>query len=120
MKIQKKAHQIRKQANKGYTRLLETEDRLVQGEDGPVTIQEYNYDKFFDALETVNTDKWDTKAQTYTSWRPLGNQAKRTEYAVNNAKASDGVRQFAVTWYLDDEAAKLLKDNGEKEDEFEK
>lgn len=113
-----KTHQIRKQANKGYTRLLETEDRLVQGENGPVTIQEYNYDKFFDALETVNTDKWDMKAQTYTSWRPLGNQAKRTEYAVNNAKASDGVRQFAVTWYLDDEAAKLLKDNGEKEDEF--
>lgn len=115
-----KTAQIRKQANQGYTRLLELEDKLVQGPAGPVTVQEYNYEKFFDALETVNTDKWDTKAQTYTSWRPLGNQAKRTEYAVNNAKASDGVRQFAVTWYLDDETAKLVKDNGEKEDEFKK
>ena len=115
-----KTDRIRKQANKGYTRLLELEDRLVQGEDGPVTVQEYNYEKFFDALETVNTDKWDTQAQTYTSWRPLGNKAKRTEYAVNNTKASDAVRQFAVTWYLDDEAAKLVKNNGEKEDEFKK
>lgn len=108
--------QIRQQANKGYTRILELEDRIVQGPAGPVTVQEYNYEKFFDALETVNADKWDTRAQTYTSWRPLGNKAKRTEYAVNNAKASDRVRQFALTWYLDDEAAKLVKDNGEKED----
>ena len=113
-----KTDQIRKEANKGYTRLLELEDRLVQGTDGPVTVQEYNYEKFFHALETVNTDKWDTQAQTYTSWRPLGNQAKRTEYAISNAKASDAVRQFAITWYLDDESAKLVRDNGEKEDEF--
>ena len=27
------------------------------------------------------------------------------------------VRQFAITWYLDDEAAKLVKTNGEEEDE---
>ena len=45
---------------------------------------------------------------------------KRTEYAENNAKASDMVRQFAITWYLDDEAAKLVKTNGEEEDEGKK
>ena len=85
-----------------------------------MTIQVYNYDKFFDAVRVANTDKWDEKHQTYTSWKPLGNAAKRTEYAENNARASDMVRQFAITWYLDDEAAKLLKDNGEEEDEAKK
>ena len=85
-----------------------------------VTIQAYNYDKFFDAIHVANTDKWDEKNQTYTSWKPLGNGVKRTEYAENNAKASDMVRQFAITWYLDDEAAKLVKTNGEEEDEGKK
>ena len=115
-----KTPQIRREANKGYTRLLETEERQEKSGKEPVTIQVYNYDKFFDAVRVANTDKWDEKHQTYTSWKPLGNAVKRTEYAENNARASDMVRQFAITWYLDDEAAKLLKDNGEEEDEAKK
>ena len=112
--------QIRGEANQGYTRLLELTDQQVESGGETVTIQAYNYDKFFDAIHVANTDKWDEKNQTYTSWKPLGNGVKRTEYAENNAKASDMVRQFAITWYLDDEAAKLVKTNGEEEDEGKK
>ena len=107
---------IRGEQNKGYTRILETAERRVES-GGLITVQDYNYDKFFDALETANVDKWDDKHQTYTSWKPLGNEASRSEYAENNAKASDMVRQFAVTWYLKDETAKLVRDNGHAEDE---
>ncbi len=35
-----------------------------------------------------------------------------SDYAKANAQASDAVRQFAVKWYLEDEAAKLMLDNG--------
>ena len=35
-----------------------------------------------------------------------------SDYARANAEASDAVRQFAVKWYLEDEAAKLMIDNG--------
>lgn len=108
---------IRAEQNLGYTRLLETVERQAESGGELVTVQEYNYAKFFDAMETANVDKWDDKNQTYTSWKPLGNQANRSEYAENNAKASDQVRQFAITWYLEDEAAKLAAENGQGENE---
>ena len=87
------------EANKGYTRILELTEKQVESGKDLITVQDYNYDKFFDALRVANTDKWDDKNQTYTSWRPLGNEKKRTDHAVSNAKASDMVRQFAITWY---------------------
>lgn len=114
-----KTDAIRSEQNKGYTRILETVERETESGTGTVTVWEYNYEKFFDAMKVANVDKWDGPAQTYTSWRPIGNAANRTEYAVNNAKASDMVRQFAIQWYLEDEAAKLVKDNGQSEDEAE-
>lgn len=50
---------------------------------------------------------------------PAVNNGENTEVTVNtsdyaraNAQASDAVRQFAVKWYLEDEAAKLMIDNG--------
>ena len=50
---------------------------------------------------------------------PAVNNGENTEVVVNtsdqaraNANASDAVRQFAVKWYLEDEAAKLMVDNG--------
>ncbi|MCI9180933.1 MAG: zinc ribbon domain-containing protein, partial [Lachnospiraceae bacterium] len=50
---------------------------------------------------------------------PAVNNGENTEIIVNtsdqaraNANASDAVRQFAVKWYLEDEAAKLMVDNG--------
>lgn len=108
---------LRADQNAGYTRILETVDRIVESGTGTITVQEYNYDKFFDAMEVANTDKWDDQNQTYTSWKPIGNAGNRSDYAVNNAKASDMVRQFAITWYLDDEVAKLVQDNSQSEDQ---
>lgn len=35
-----------------------------------------------------------------------------SDFARANAEASDAVRQFATKWYLEQEAAKLMKDNG--------
>lgn len=41
--------------------------------------------------------------------------ANTSDFARANAEASDVVRQFAVKWYLQDEAAKLMVDNGQGE-----
>lgn len=81
------------------------ETREIQMEDGEKlrTIEEYNYEKFFDALETANHDKWDDRAPSYTSYRPVGNEKNRTGHAIENTKISDCVRQFAIDWYLDEE-----------------
>lgn len=53
---------------------------------------------------------------------PADNNGVNTEVTANtsdlaraNAEASDAVRQFAVKWYLQDEAAKLMVDNGQGE-----
>lgn len=174
--------------NHGYARLLET--RRCQTGDGAELInhEEYNYEKFFDAIQAANTDIWDddmrstftgdamsnypgqhwfeTFYEKYqkddadpghtqentdgadrdntaggdrdTSFKPfrwirehvfgdrpgyekyqamrLGENtetaANTSDFARANAQASDAVRQFAVKWYLEDEAAKLMMDNG--------
>ena len=111
---------INEDQNTGYTSILETVERTAENGNGVRTVQAYNYDKFFDAIAVANNDKWDDANPTYTSWQPIGNEANRTDDTIQNAKASDKVRQFAIDWYLDDEIAKLVKDvptNGqEKED----
>ena len=54
--------------NPGYTRLLETTTRTMEDGDGQTReVENYNYDKFFDALQTANHDKWDRKDNTSTS-----------------------------------------------------
>lgn len=100
---------IHEEPNSGYTSVLEMTDQLVA--DGAVTrtIRIYNYDKFFDALAVANQDKWDDAAPAYTSWQPIGNEENRTEDTIDNARASDMVRQFAIDWYLKDEIAKLVR-----------
>lgn len=69
-----------------------------------------SYDKFFGAMAAANHDKWDDAAPTYTSWHPIGNRQKRSVAALENARVSDAVRQFAIDWYLDDEVKKLKKE----------
>lgn len=196
--------------NKAYTRLLET--RVYVKNDGTKltkNLEDYNYEKFFDALRSANEDKWDndmyvgtnqrldmegkhtslekdknpamnnypgqnwfdTFNEKYqkddndtdhtlentdkmdkhntaggdkdTSFKPfqwirenifgvseedknnypathnndnLENVSNTSKYAHINAEASDNVRQFAIKWYLDDEVAKLVKNNGYDED----
>lgn len=95
--------------NPGYTAILETIE--IQMEDGEKmrTIEAPNYEKFFDAFAAANNDKWDEAAPTYTSWKPIGNKANRNDNAIENARVSDMVRQFAIDWYLDDEIKKLVR-----------
>ena len=87
----------------GYTRLLETENGVL------------NYEKFFDAIYTANRDKWDGPVPGFTSHRPLGNRVNRCREAEENAEASDNVRQFAINWYLEQEVRKLTREAGETE-----
>lgn len=100
---------ILEKQNPGYTAVLETVERTVEDGASLRTVKGYNYDKFFDAVAVANHDKWDDAAPTYTSLRPLGNEKNRTEAAVENARYSDHVRQFAIDWYLDDEVKKLVR-----------
>ena len=100
---------INEDQNAGYTAVLETVEQLAESGVGTRIVKGYNYEKFFDAIAAANNDKWDDANPTYTSWQPIGNQANRTGNTLENAKASDMVRQFAIDWYLDDEIAKLIK-----------
>lgn len=187
-----KSDRINNTQNTGFTRILET--RLSIIEDGAQTRaeQQYNYEKFFDAVAAANTDIWDDDMHsTYTgssmnnypgqhwfetfyeqyqmddadpdhtlentdgvdpdgtaggdrdtSFKPIrwirenifGNRtdyetyparqngantevnSSTSAFAKANAEASDAVRQFAAKWYLKDEAAKLMTDNGVAED----
>ena len=111
--------------NPGYTAILES------GKDG------YRYDKFFDAIKVANEDQWDRTDKKTTSFKPFAfikkllfgmaggekeypsvhnntdieNKINTSDAAKDNALRSDHVRQFAITWYLDDEVAKLVKEN---------
>ncbi len=98
---------IHEEPEKGYTAILETIERTVEDKEGVRIVKGYNYDKFFDAIETANHDKWDDKAPSYTSWKPIGNQGNRGKETIENARVSDQVRQFAIDWYLQDEVKKL-------------
>lgn len=94
--------------NPGYTSILETIKVLTEDGTGTRFIPTLNYEKFFNAIQTANNDKWDDAAPTYTSHRPISNEVNRSQYTLENAKASDMVRQFAITWYLKDEIARLV------------
>lgn len=120
--------------NNGYTSILETID--VRAGNTRI-VKTYNYDKFFDATNVANDDKWDRTENGSTSFKPLAfikkflfgaggaekqfpaahnnpeikNRSNTSDIAADNALRSDNVRQFAVTWYLDDEVAKLVKRN---------
>ncbi len=91
--------------NPGFTSILESEESTVRDENGVHTVEEIRYDKFFDAISVANHDKWDLGKPEFTSFRPLGNRINRSRDAEENALVSDRVRQFAIDWYLDGEAA---------------
>ncbi len=103
---------IREDAQPGYSAILETVEALVEDGADTRTVRRLNYEKFFDAIETANHDKWDDAAPEYTSFRPLGNAVNRRDETVRNTLVSDRVRQFAIDWYLDDEIAKLTDAQG--------
>ena len=68
-----------------------------------------NYEKFFAAIRTADTDCWKRRGFLWnTSFKPFvaslitgkQNEINTSEYAKENAKRSDAVRQFAIDWYL--------------------
>ncbi len=133
---------IEENQNPGYTRLLETENQMIEDGAGKTReVKSYNYEKFFAALQTANHDKWDQNEKDSTSFKPFAffremifgtgggekeypaihnnsaedNQSNTSDPAKENAKRSDAVRQFAIDWYLDSEVKKLTEDNGKGE-----
>ncbi len=110
---------INVEQNTGYTSILETIEKKVKDSSGnEKLINGYNYEKFFDAVYVANSDKWDRTDDGSTSAKPLSwikglikNAANTSNAAEENALRSDHVRQFAITWYLEDEVAKLVKQN---------
>ncbi|GLB27171.1 hypothetical protein LXJ15735_34120 [Lacrimispora xylanolytica] len=134
--------------NTGYTAILEKGLQKVKDEAGnDREISGYNYEKFFDGIKVANEDKWDRTDNGSTSFKPFAwikqllfgtaggqkeypfihnnlnmrNNINTSEEAESNSQRSDHIRQFAITWYLDDEVAKLVKQNpaGEREGAFE-
>jgi uncharacterized surface anchored protein len=123
--------------NNGYTSVLETISVKTDSSAGARIVSVYNYDKFFDAINVANDDKWDRTENGSTSFKPFSlikkylfgtngaekqypavhnnpeikNHSNTSDIAADNALRSDNVRQFAITWYLDDEVAKLVKKN---------
>lgn len=162
---------IREDPNPGYTAVLETVYEEVQDDLGQSGIMEYpDYQKFFDAIRTANTDRWNnplTRGREFTTWeawdavrnawegiidpavsdtsyKPFArilsgrfcasekerssdpavhngaetkNEVNTSDKARKNAMSSDAVRQFAITWYLEEEVKKLVQTdrNGEAE-----
>lgn len=188
-----KSDRLNEEQNTGYTRLLEMRRILMEDGAGAAhQVEQYNYEKFFDAIAAANADIWDNDMHTtYTGFSmgnypgqhwfethyekyqkddadpdhtlentdgtdpdhtaggdrdtsfkpfrwirehrfgdrddyeafPAGHGGANTEvgtstsdFAKANAEASDVVRQFAVKWYLEDEAAKLMTSNDADED----
>jgi len=128
---------INENQNNGYTSVLETISVKADNGSEARNISVYNYEKFFDAINVANADKWDHTENSSTSFKPFAlikkflfgtggaenqypaghnnakvkNNINTSETAADNALRSDNVRQFAITWYLDDEVAKLVKKN---------
>lgn len=124
--------------NPGYTAVLEKTAQKVKDESGnDREILGYNYEKFFDGIKVANNDKWDRTDNQSSSFKPFAfirgilfgvnggekqypaihnnsdmrNNINTSNPASDNALRSDHVRQFAITWYLNDEVKKLVREN---------
>jgi hypothetical protein len=124
--------------NPGYTAILEKTIQKVKDESGnDREVNGYNYEKFFEAIKVANDDKWDRTENGSSSFKPVAfikqllfgiggaekqypaihnnldmrNSINTSDTASENALRSDNVRQFAITWYLDKEVAKLISKN---------
>lgn len=135
---------IHEEQNNGYTAVLEKTIQTIKDEAGKeISVSGYNYEKFFDAIKVANEDRWDRTDNDSTSFKPFAwikkllfgtdggerqfpaihnnadikNNSNTSPEAENNSQRSDHVRQFAITWYLDDEVAKLVKESPSGETE---
>lgn len=90
------------------------------------TVKGYNYEKFFAAIRTADTDCWKRRGFLWnTSFKPFvaslitgkQNEINTSEYAKENAKRSDAVRQFAIDWYLKAEQEQMKQGENSYSDE---
>ena len=86
----------------------------------------YNYEKFFAAVRTADTDRWKRRGFLWnTSFKSFAaslitgkqNEINTSEYAKENAKRSDAVRQFAIDWYLKAEQEQMKQGENAYSDE---
>lgn len=107
---------LNQDANTGYTRLLETRVETMKDLKGKTReVEAYNYEKFFAAIAAANLDKWDNDMYASEKNYP-GQHWLDTFHERGQKDDTDQVRQFAIDWYLSDEAAKLVENNGYDED----
>lgn len=107
--------------------VLETVERKTAPDCGEAgSINGYNYEKFFAAIRTADTDLWKRTGRLWnTSFKPFvssfitgkKNEINTSEYAKENAKRSDAVRQFAIDWYLKEEQESLKQGTSTYSDE---
>ena len=65
---------INEDQNAGYTRILETIPKVIEDGAGKTrTVNGYNYEKFFDAMNVANTDKWDDDMHTTFTGTSMNN-----------------------------------------------
>lgn len=65
---------INAEQNVGYTRLLESVDKIVEDGAGKTRkIRSYNYEKFFAAIDVANKDKWDDDMHTTFTGTSMNN-----------------------------------------------
>lgn len=135
---------INAEQNNGYTAVLEKTIQTIKDDEGKeISVSRYNYEKFFDAIKVANEDQWDRTDNGSTSFKTFAwikkllfgtnggekqfpvihnnpdikNNINTSGEAESNSQRSDHVRQFAITWYLDDEVVKLVKKNSSGETE---
>ena len=112
---------------KADRQVLETVGRKIDPDHGEAgTDKGYNYEKFFAAVRTADTDRWKRRGFLWnTSFKSFAaslitgkqNEINTSEYAKENAKRSDAVRQFAIDWYLKAEQEQMKQGENAYSDE---
>lgn len=112
---------------KADRQVLETVGREIDPDHGEAgTDKGYNYEKFFAAVRTADTDRWKRRGFLWnTSFKSFAaslitgqqNEINTSEYAKENAKRSDAVRQFAIDWYLKAEQEQMKQGENAYSDE---
>ena len=112
---------------KADRQVLETVERKIDPDHGKAgTVKGYNYEKFFAAIRTADADRWKRRGLLWnTSFKSFAaslitgkqNEINTSEYAKENAKRSDAVRQFAIDWYLKAEQEQMKQGKNAYSDE---
>lgn len=89
-----------------------------EGEVDPA-VEDTSYKPFARILPGIfsGSDQSQSSSPSILDGKETKNEKNTSAEARKNAMSSDAVRQFAITWYLDDEVKKLVQDTGGGEPE---